>query len=104
MNDRRGHRKLCLYSYKYYGKRKYFPKKLIVSIPRSISLLRVSMVMLLHLLLACHYLYLHIRNLEFHHWTFYVTGCNVWELYLKISKTLFLHLSRQLFMMESYDP
>ena len=108
MSDRRGHRKLCLYSNRCYEKRKYFPKKLIVFILRSISLLRVSMAILLctssPLLIACHNLHLLIQNLQFHHWTFYVTGCNVWELYLKVSKTLFLHLSRQLFRMESYNP
>ena len=34
-------------------KTKYFPKKLIVSIPRSVFLLRVSMAILLHLLPFC---------------------------------------------------
>ena len=43
MNDRRGHRKLRLCSNKYFVKRKYFPKTLVVSIPRrTISVLRVS--------------------------------------------------------------
>ena len=38
------------------------------------------------LLLTCCHLYLLIQNLHFLHWTFYVTGCNVWEHYLKVSK------------------
>ena len=55
-------------------------------------------------LLACrHCLHLPIWNLQFHHWTYYVKWYNVWELYLKVSKALFLHLSRQLFRMKSYD-
>lgn len=46
MNDRRGHRKLRLCSNKYYEKRKYFPKMLLVSIPRrTISVLKVSIPM-----------------------------------------------------------
>ena len=42
MSDRKGHRKLRLCSNKYYEKRKYFPKKLIVAIPRNFFALRVS--------------------------------------------------------------
>jgi len=39
----RGHRKLRLCSNKYYEKRKYFPKALLVSIPRrTVSILPVS--------------------------------------------------------------
>ena len=102
MSDRRGHRKLFLYSNKCCEKRKYFPKKLIVSIPRSISLLRVSMAIPLHLFPFCWlvvifiYLYTIFSS---------IIGHFVWqdELHLKVSKTLFLHLSRQLFRMESYN-
>ena len=46
MNDRRGYRKLRLCSNKYFEKRKYFPKILLVSIPRrTISILKVSIPM-----------------------------------------------------------
>jgi len=49
MGERRGHRKLRLCSNKYHEKTKYFPKKLIVSIPRAdVSILTVSVP--LHLL------------------------------------------------------
>ena len=43
MADRRGYRKLRLCSNKYYEKKKYFLKKLLVSILRtSVTILRVS--------------------------------------------------------------
>ena len=43
MAERRGHRKLRLCSVKYYEKKKYRPKSLLVSIPRnSVSILPVS--------------------------------------------------------------
>jgi len=45
MSERRGrgHRKLCLCSNKYYEKKKYFPKSLLVSIPkRTVSILPFS--------------------------------------------------------------
>ena len=43
MADRRGHRKLRLCSNKYYEKKKYFPKELLVSIPsNSVTILRIS--------------------------------------------------------------
>ena len=43
MAERRGHRKLRLCSNKYYERKKYFPKKLLVSIPRmSVTILSVS--------------------------------------------------------------
>ena len=44
MSDRRGHRKLRLCSKKHYETKKYFPKKLLVSIPkRTVTILRVSL-------------------------------------------------------------
>ena len=44
MSDRRGHRKLRLCSKKHYETKKYFPKKLIVSIPkRTVTILKVSL-------------------------------------------------------------
>lgn len=43
MADRRGHRKLRLCSNKHYERKKYFPKKLLVSIPRmNVNILKVS--------------------------------------------------------------
>ena len=43
MNERRGHRKLCLCNTKNYERKKYYQKKLLVSIPKDvISVLRVS--------------------------------------------------------------
>jgi len=43
MAERRGNRKLRLCSNKYYEKKKYFPKKLLVLIPRAdVSILTVS--------------------------------------------------------------
>ena len=44
MAERRGHRKLRLCSVKYYEKKKYHPKSLLISIPRnSVSILPVSL-------------------------------------------------------------
>lgn len=44
MNDRRGHRKLRLCSKKHYETKKYFPKQLLVSIPkRTVNILKVSL-------------------------------------------------------------
>ena len=43
MAERRGHRKLCLCSVKYYEKKKYCQKSLLVSIPRNnVSILPVK--------------------------------------------------------------
>ena len=43
MAEGRGHRKLQLCSNKHYEKKKYFPKKLLVSIPRRhLTILKVS--------------------------------------------------------------
>ena len=43
MAEGRGHRKLRLCSNKHYEKKKYFPKKLLVSIPRRhLTILKVS--------------------------------------------------------------
>ena len=96
-SDRRGHRKPCLCNNKYYEKRQYFPKKLIVSIPRSRVSTATARRQSIHdhtitsspLLLACHYLHLLILNLQFLHWTIYVTGYSVWELYPEVSKHYF---------------
>ena len=44
MRERKGHRKLRLCSRKNYEKKKYFPKKLLVSIPRrTVCVLKVSL-------------------------------------------------------------
>lgn len=44
MAERRGHRKLRLCSVKYYEKKKYHPKSLLISIPRNnVSILPVSL-------------------------------------------------------------
>ena len=46
MADRRGHRKLRLCSNKNYERKKYFPKELLVSVPRrDVTILRVSIPM-----------------------------------------------------------